>query len=271
MAIITLITDWRNSDYYIGAVKGKILSADSNVQVIDINHNVAPHNAMQASFVLRNCYKEFPVGTIHLIGVNTALSPKRSLLIIEKNGHYFLCSDSGFPDLIFPEEEKNVYKYALDHSPESTFASLNVFVDAAFQILNNKKLEDISVLTDEYLVQKPLLPTIDTNVINGSVVYIDSYANIITNINKETFDRIGKGTNFEILVQSNHYVIDKVSKSYSDVPTGELVAIFNSADLLEIAMCYGPVAQLLDIKVNSTIRVKFSDKKDKNQLLLSGD
>ena len=110
MAVITLTSDWRNSDYYIGAVKGKIISKNQSVTIVDINHQVLPFNNMNASFVLRNCYREFPEGTVHIIAVNTILTAKRSLLVIEKNKQFFVCSDSGFPDLLFHEEEKEVYR-----------------------------------------------------------------------------------------------------------------------------------------------------------------
>ena len=75
MAVITLTTDWNKSDYYVGAVKGKILSADASIQIVDISHQVQPFNVMQAAFIVRNCCFSFPSGTVHLIAVNAALGP----------------------------------------------------------------------------------------------------------------------------------------------------------------------------------------------------
>lgn len=270
MAVITLTSDWRNSDYYIGAVKGKIISGNPSVNIIDINHQITPFNVMQAAFVVRSCYKEFPEGTIHIIAVNTIISSKRSLLIIEKDKQFFICSDSGFPGLLFPLGEKTVYKVQTRKIEESTFASLNYYVDIALKLAQGIDVTTIAGVSIDYFEQMPLLPTIDTNLINGSVVFIDSYQNAITNINRETFERVGKGNAFQIFVQSNHYVIDKISKTYINVPTGELVAVFNSSDLLEIALVNGPVAELLDLRVNSTIRIKFFPDKKENKLLLSG-
>ncbi len=271
MAVITLTSDWRNSDYYIGSVKGKILKRDQAVNIIDISHQVTAYNSMQASFVVKNCYKEYPDGTIHILAVNSILSSKRSLLIIEKDNQYFICSDSGFPDLLFPEEEKKVYCIRIKNSEINTFSSFDIFIDTAFKIIENHTISDFAEPFSDYVHQKPLLPTIDNNLINGSVIYIDSYYNAITNINRETFDRVGKGKAFEIFVQSNHYIIDRISKSYSDVITGELVAVFNYSGLLEIAVANGPVAELLNLRVNSAIRIKFSNKKDENKLQLTGE
>ncbi len=266
MAVITLTSDWRNNDYYVGAVKGKILTYDSSTTIVDINHHIAPFNIMQAAFVLRNCYAEFPANTVHILGVNSVLSSKKPLLIIEKNDQFFLCSDCGFPTLLFPDEEKKVYKYSIKDNEGGTFISLNQFVEIAFKLINGEKPESFAVLSDDYVQQRPLLPTIDSNLINGSVVYIDSYSNAITNITKDIFDRVGKGSPFEIFVQSNHYVIDRISNTYSDVASGELVAFFNSIGVLEIAMVNGPIAQLLNLSTNSVIRIKFSNKKKANQL-----
>jgi S-adenosylmethionine hydrolase len=271
MAVITLTSDWQNSDYYIGAVKGKILTRDRNALIIDISHHVPAHNTMQAAFIVKNCYHEFPPKTVHLLAVNTVLSSKRSLLIIEKDDHYFLCSDCGFPDLLFPDQEKKVSRIKVSNSDISTFSSLDLFVDTALKIAESNSLPETAEQFTKYVQQMLLLPTIDSNLINGSVIYIDSYSNAVTNINRETFERVGKGNAFEIFVQSNHYIIDTISRTYNDVMTGELVAVFNSSGYLEIAVANGPVAELLNLKVNSAIRIKFSKKKEENHLQLTGE
>jgi len=271
MAIITLTSDWRNGDYYVGAVKGKILSYDTSINIVDISHNITAFNVMHAAFILTNCYKEFPDGTIHIIGVNSVLTSKRALLIIEKDKQFFLCSDSGFPGLMFPDEELKVYRFNVKDGTGDTFMSLNLFVEIAFKIIKGNQLGEFANLCTDYEKQFPLLPTIDKNLINGSVVYIDSFSNAICNITRETFEQIGQEKPFEIFVQSNHYTIDKISNTYADVATGELVAIFNSTGLLEIAMVNGPAAELLSLKINSTIRIKFFDRAENNELLLSGE
>lgn len=271
MAVFTLTTDWHNSDYYVGAVKGKIISRDISSVIVDISHHIASFNTMQAAFVLRNCYREFPANTIHIIGVNSVLSTKRALLIIEKDEQYFLCSDTGFPNLIFPNQEIKVYKYGITADEGSTFASLNVFVDVGMQLAKGTKAADIAELTNNYIQQVPLRPTIENRLINGGVVFIDSYSNAITNITRETFDRVGDGMAFDLFVQSNHYVINEISTTYHDVPTGELLALFNSSDLLEIALSNGPVAELLSLSVNSTIRIRFKKTNPENNLLLSAE
>jgi S-adenosylmethionine hydrolase len=268
MPIITLTTDWNKSDYYIGSVKGKILAHDPTIQIIDISHQVQPFNVMQAAFIVRNCCYDFPKGTVHLIAVNAALSSKRSLLIIEKEGQFFIASDNGIAGLLGGDNPDNVYR--IDNKKSINFLSLNVFIKAAIHILDGEPFKNFSKKTEEYEKQIPLRPVIEKNLINGSVIYIDSFSNAITNITKETFEKVGQGKPFEIYIQSNHYKIDKVNSTYSDSISGELLAIFNSVNLLEVAINHGNAADLLNLTVNSAIRIKFYDEKPGSKLTLTG-
>ncbi len=120
-------------------------------------------------------------------------------------------------------------------------------------------LTELGTPTDSYNKQTPLRPTIEDQTITGSVIHIDSYQNAITNISKELFERIGKGKQFAIYVQSKHYMIDKINGRYNETPSGELMAIFNSVDLLEIAIRNGNAAGLLRLNSSSTVRVEFKE------------
>lgn len=269
MAIITLTTDWNKSDYYLGAVKGKILTKDPTTRIVDISHQVQPFNIMQAAFIARNCCYNFPEGSIHLIAVNASLSEKRALLIIESKGQYFISSDNGIVGLLTDGQPDAVYKLSKSDG-KMNFLSLDVFLDAAFQLIEKKNPGAIAEKTDKYESQIPYRPVIDKNLINGSVIYIDSFSNAITNVSRETFEKVGAGKSFEIYIQSNHYKIDRINDSYADSASGELLALFNSVGLLEIAINHGNAADLLNLGVNSAIRIKFYDEKPDTKLTLTG-
>lgn len=269
MATITLTTDWNKSDYYLGTVKGKILSKDITTQIVDISHQVQPFNIMQAAFIVRNCYFTFPKGTIHIIAVNAALTKKRSLLVIETGGQYIISSDNGIVGLLSNEKPDAVYRVK-DLDGKNNFLSLDVFIETAFKIIDKKPIDSFCEKTDDYESQIPYRPVIDKNLINGSVIYIDSFSNAITNVSRDTFEKVGKGKPYEIFIQSNHYKIDKINDSYSDSVSGELLALFNSIHLLEIAINHGNAAELLNLTVNSAIRIKFYSEKPKNKLTLTG-
>jgi len=134
-----------------------------------------------------------------------------------------------------------------------------VFAPAAAFLASGDKIDDLGSPLNDINRQTPLRATYDEAVIVGSVIYIDSYQNVITNISKELFDKVGRNRRFEILVQSNHYRINKINLTYNETSNGELLAIFNSAQLLEIAINKGNIAELLNLSINSNVRIKFFD------------
>ena len=95
MPIITLTSDWGYKDHYIGAVKGAILHRMPDATIVDISHSIPPFNVEHAAFVLKNCYHNYPEGTVHIIGVNTEESDKNPHTAIFIDGHYFIGADNG--------------------------------------------------------------------------------------------------------------------------------------------------------------------------------
>lgn len=95
MAIITLTSDWGLSDYYVGAVKGVIYSYCPQAVIVDITHNITPFDLKNAGFIVKNCYKNFPEGTIHILGIDTEESDEFSHIVVKADGHYFIGCDNG--------------------------------------------------------------------------------------------------------------------------------------------------------------------------------
>lgn len=277
MSIVTLTTDWRQNDFYVGAVKGTIMKLAPNVSVVDLNHQIPPFNISMAAFVVKNAYSFFPEGSIHIIDVSSEPSDNEGFVAFKSRGHFFLCANNGIIGLLLQDEPELIIKINPENidlnsvTPNKTenqassrintqfltFAGLSVFAPSAAFIASGGKIENLGSVATNLNKQIPLRPAIDESVISGSVIYIDSYQNTITNITRELFDRIGKGRPFEILVQSNYYKIKKINQYYHETSAGELLALFNSLSLLEIAIYKGNVAELLNLGINSTIRVKF--------------
>ncbi|NJK97840.1 MAG: SAM-dependent chlorinase/fluorinase [Bacteroidales bacterium] len=277
MSIITLTTDWRQNDFYVGAVKGTILKHAPNVSVVDLNHQIPPFNISMAAFVVKNAYGFFPEGTVHIIDVNSEPSENGEFIAFKYHGHYFLCADNGIFGLLFQDEPELTVRILPKEMPIinnrdsnfhfpgdsgtlpeiTTFSGLSVFAPAAAYLATTGQLEQLGPVATGIQKQIPLRPAIDESVISGSVIYIDSYQNTITNITRDLFERIGKGRTFEILVQSNYYKIKSLNTWYNETSPGELLALFNSLNLLEIAIYQGNAAELLNLSINSTIRVKF--------------
>jgi S-adenosyl-L-methionine hydrolase (adenosine-forming) len=264
MSFITLTSDWNQNDFYLGMLKGKIFSRAPEARVVDVSHQVPSFNSAQAAFVIRNSYSHFPAGSIHLICVNTEPETGQRILAAKYESHYFIGTDNGIFGLLFREEPEGIIE--VPFQDEGYISILDAFVETACSLYEGKDLLSIGNVTDQYQKQTPRRAVIEESVINGTVIYIDSYQNAFTNITRELYDRIGKGRPFEVLLASNHYRINKISKKYSEVPVGELVVLFNSLDLMEIAIHKGQAVPLLNLSVGSVIRVKFFESKQMTRL-----
>jgi S-adenosylmethionine hydrolase len=259
MSIITLTTDWNANDFYVGAIKGKILSQCPHAIIIDISHRIQPFNITQAAFVIRNTYQNFPDGSIHIICVNTEGGQDKPFLAIKYKKHFFIGTDNGIFGLIIETEPEKIISIKTAEKITS-FTAFSLFSVTACKLANDVKIESLGKQVKSFNKRIPIRAAIEESVINGSVIYIDSYKNAITNVTRELFERVGKNRPFEIYVRSNHYKINKINTFYYETSPGEILAIFNSVGLLEIAMNMGNVADLLDLSVNSSIRIKFLDK-----------
>lgn len=263
MHMITLTSDWNNDDFYLASIKGKLLSRCPAVTVVDISHRVEPFKLAQAAFIVRNSFRNFPEGSIHIIAVNTEPDKGKNLLAARIAGHYFICTDNGILGMLGESEpEKVVILPETEVKQSTTFIAFDLFAEVACELAEGKELEDLGTLTDQYKKPASLKPTLGENTITGSVMYLDSYQNAITNISKDFFERTGRGRPFRIFVQSKHYVLEGINERYNETPDGELLAIFNSLGLLEIAIRNGNAAGLLRLSTSSTIRIDFKESED---------
>ncbi len=261
MRIVTLISDWNSADYYIGAIKGRIIGNCPDSLVVDVNHQIASHNINQAAFILKNTYKNFPAGTIHIVAVQSEAGKDKPFILVKYDGHYFVGADNGLFFLFMDTDPEQIIAIdPLDHP--GSFPELEVFALVTIALLNGKNPEEFGDKRERVFRQLPILPAIDKNVIAGKVIYIDSYQNVITNIDRETFEKTGQGRPFTIYVQSKGNRINRINKSYNETSEGELLALFNSAGHLEIAIRNGRAAELFNLTTISAIRIVFEDKKE---------
>jgi S-adenosylmethionine hydrolase len=257
MSIVTLTSDWNSNDFYSAAMMGKIISRCPDTTVMVITNKVPSFNIALAAFQLKHAYRLFPAETIHIIAVNSESKEKRPFVALKADGHYFIGYDNGIYGLILEKEPEEVI--GIDPSGAGTFPELSVFATAACEIIETGKWNGLGSNYANLHKQVVMLPTIEESVINGSVIYIDSYKNAFTNISRELFDQIGKGRSFEIFVQSNHNRIVRLNSRYGDSSLGEMLALFNSINLLEIAINGGNAAELLNLSLNSSVRIKFKE------------
>ncbi len=256
MPVITLTTEWKPDDIYNGIIKGKLCTLCPGVIIIDNAGCIPPFNISHASFIIRNTFENYPNGTIHIICVHSEAADNQDYLIVKAREHYFIGTDNGIFNLILNSEPEEIIKI----NNNGSYDELEIFAKAASDLLTGKKLSELGVSVKTVSEKVPLRATIDKDVIIGSIIFIDSYGNAISNITKEVFYRVFEYKEYRILIQSNKNHIDQISERYNQVPVGEMLARFNQFDLLEISINGADVSELLGLAVGSVVRVDISGK-----------
>ncbi len=275
MSIITLTTDFGTKDHFVGAVKGTIYSELPNARIVDISHHISPFNITETAYILKNAYKSFPEGSIHIIGVDSELNEENKHIALKLDNHYFICPDNGVISLLASEiKPEKIVEINIHDRIETSFPVLDVFVKVACHIVRGGTLEVIGKIISKFKKLVELQPTIATgnDAISGNIIYVDNYGNSISNISKKLFQEVGKGREFEI--SANKYTFSKIHTKYSDIvdftlpkeqrqKDGSKLAIFNSANYLEIAMyrsnlnTVGGAYSLLGLNYRDIITIKF--------------
>jgi len=259
MNVITLITDRKAQDFFLGRVKGQILKSCPSAVIVDIAHGIEPFNVTKAGFILKNSFLHFPENTIHLIGVDCEEGKQQAHLIVLIQNHIFIGADNGIFNLISDLEIKKIIQIPKAVRNGKKNPALMRFIEIAKQIIDGKNISDFGEEIPEYKRKISFEPTFDNNTILGKVIYIDSYENVITNITSELFDRIGLGRKFVITIGSTRNVISSLTDCYQDIEPGNLLALFNSLGLLEIAINKGKVAELFNFDTKTSVRINFSE------------
>jgi hypothetical protein len=256
MPVITLTTEWKPDDVYHGIIKGKLCSKCPGTIIIDNAGNIPAFNISHASFIIRNTYNNYPKGTVHVICVHSEANSGQDHLIVRAREHYFIGTDNGIFNLILNSDPDEVIKI---DNPGNT-DELEIFAKAAADIISGRKLSELGESVGTLSERVPLRATIDKDVIIGSIIFIDSYGNAISNVTKEIFYRVFENKAYRILIQSNKNYTDNISTRYSDVPVGEMLARFNQFDLLEISINGADVSELLSLTVGSVLRIDNATK-----------
>lgn len=258
MGLIGLITDWQQSDYFAGAVKGAVYSLRPEARVIDISHTIGKFNILQAAFVLRSCYFQFPEETVFIIGVKSCAKEDEGYLCIKYGNRYILTANNGIFSLFSDQPFDTAV--VLDYM-ETTFPEKDIFAKYACMLAAKKPVEELGKITMKIHSLLNMLPSYDNTALTGNVVYIDNYGNAITNISKDLFDRVCNNRKFVIYPGNKEFPIYEISRNYNDNENNEadLIALFNSLELLEIANVYLSASQLIRLEVNTNIRIQFYD------------
>jgi len=256
MPVITLTTEWKPDDIYNGIIKGKLSRLSPGTIIVDNAGNIPVFNIAQAAFIIRNTFENYPEGSVHLICVHSEAMKEQEYLIIKARNHFFIGTDNGIFNLILNSDPEEAVK--IDNIGSQN--ELEVFARTAADLMKGKKPSELGKQVSSISERLPLRATIDKDVIIGSIIFIDSYGNAISNITREVFSRVFENKNFRILIKNNRNFTDHISERYSDAPVGEMLTKFNQLDLLEIAINGANVSELLSIETGSLVRIESGNK-----------
>ncbi len=245
MSIITLITDFGNKDHFVAKIKGDIYRSFDKAKIVDISNNVSPFNIMEAAYILENTYKSFPENSVHIIDVDSEKTIEKKHIVVCLDNHFFI-SDS----------------------------SSKIFSEVACHLAKGGKPELIGKEITEIKSVKNLKPFVneDQSQIVSSVIYIDNFGNVVTNLKRNIFEETRKGRSFEISVRN--YKFKKIYNKYTDIVNynvplnqrndeGKGMVVFNSSDFLQISIYrsnpqnVGTASSLMGLKIYDSVTISF--------------
>ena len=276
MAIITLTTDFGEKDHFAGATKGAIYNELPDVKIVDISHSVSPFNIPEAAYIILNAYSSFPKGTIHIIGIDSEINVENKHIAVLLDGHYFICANNGIMSMICSEiVPEKIVQINIHDKIASSFPVLDVFVKVACHIARGGTLEVVGKIIETIKPIKNIIPFVndDQTQIIGSIIYIDNYGNVITNIKQSFLENVQKGRTFEISARNNKF--KKIHSKYSDIvdftipldkrnDEGRGLVVYNSSKYLEIAVyksnsaTAGSASSLMGLNLMDTVTINFN-------------
>lgn len=246
--LITLSSDIGQPDYLVGAIKAALWKINPDFQLADITHQIPPFNFTQAAYVCGTATKQFPEFTYHLLLVSLYEQKARQLLLAYHQQQYYLCADNGLLTMMLGEKPEIVMgiPYPEGGTP-NTLEIAGIMGRAVQQLVDGRSILSVGIPDVSYLEKHPLRPSIHADYIEGQIIFIDSFENIVVNIRKELFEEQQRGRPFQIHFRRDE-TIDRISDSYADVGQAGKLALFNSAGYLEIAINKGNAAGLFGLK-----------------------
>ena len=274
MSIITLTTDFGVKDFHVSKIKGLLNMELENPKIIDISHEISPFNLIEGAYVIKNAYKNFPRGSIHIIDIDSEENPDQCHLVVNMDQHFFICADNGITSLISDNiKPTNIFKININNSLISN--TIMTFVKVASHIhrgghlnLIGTEIKKIKELIDLKIIEKSKKELL------CSVIYIDNYGNIITNITKDYFDKFSMSRDFTI--HARNVKFNKIFNSYSEAidfskekkyreEDGKKIALFNSSGYLELSIyksnpvTSGGANSLFGLNYGDNISIVFED------------
>ncbi len=249
-SIITLITDFGNTDDYVGVMKGVMLSVNPDLRFTDITHSIPPQDIKKAALILYKAYKYFPEGTVHLVVVDPGVGSKRNPIIVEIEKYFFVAPDNGVLSLVLTDKF-TAYKITNGKPESTTFHGRDVFAPVAAKLASGIQVSSLAKPVSSIVRHLFSSPKKIADGILGEVVDVDHFGNVITNISRSL------ANSDKFIVEIKRRTIDRISKTYEGKKP---IAIWGSSDLLELSVPNGSFAEIFKVHRGDKVTIKFQLK-----------
>ena len=261
--IITLTTDFGLKDHFVGVIKGVILNINPEADLVDITHDIPPHDVLQAAFTLKQAYAYFPSGTIHVVVVDPGVGTHRRVLAASSEKGYFLAPDNGVLSFLYAENAINdTREITADHywlKPRTgTFDGRDIFAPVAAWMSKGVSISALGeTIRDAIKIDIPQPALIQPGVWKCKILAVDHFGNLISNLTRENFTAcVEHGEQKRFAFRVGDQTISKVSMSYAEGQPNEVLAIFGSAGLIEFCVNQGSAAAVTSLQAGKDVLLK---------------
>jgi S-adenosylmethionine hydrolase len=257
-SIVTLLTDFGTKEHYVASMKGVILNINPQCLLIDITHQVNPHDIQEGAFILANAYSYFPKGTIHLSVVDPGVGGVRKPILLVTQNYFFVGPDNGLFTFVSQREKvKQVVvltqqKYFLS-KVSTTFHGRDIFAPVAGHLSLGVKPNAFGYKIDSIKEVGLKKPIIKEEKLLGEILHIDTFGNLVSNIDEEKLFQFVKGRPF--VIQAGRKAIRGLKKGYWQGKAGEGIAVLGSGGFLEISIREGNAQKVLKVKEGDPILI----------------
>lgn len=255
--IITLTTDFGTQDHYVSAMKAVMLNLAPDARHVDISHDIPPQDIMAGAWVIRNAALLFPPETVHLVVVDPGVGTHRHPIALRIRDQYFVGPDNGIFSLFYDEFDHEAVRL---NNPEywgkersETFHGRDVFAPVAAHLSKGAKLSEVGEPLKDLVTYHWAVPIADKDGLQGLVIHIDRFGNLITNISGELLEEVIGKSQAKLYV--GHTMIDRIVSTFGDVEEGEPVAFTGSSGMLEIGVNKGNASRLLSVDKGAQISI----------------
>ena len=254
MSLIALLTDFGTKDYFVGAMKGVILSINETAQIVDITHEIAPQNIESASFTLNSCYRNFPEKTIFAAVVDPGVGSDRRAILVETLHYLFIAPDNGLLSFIFSEaNDFRVFeltnKRFFAANVFATFHGRDIFAPVAAHLSNGVKPDEFGREIGSFIKFEENKPRkINDRTIEAEIIEIDRFGNLITNLKRDDLPP-------EFILKIGEREITKLQNYFAEAVKSEIFMIFGSAGFLEIVAFQDSAKDILQAEIAQTLKV----------------